>query len=109
MNAVQGRLEQQVARSFDQLLTDPALNGVRYLPLTIPGDPNAQLAIQIRQIQNGDQDVLDLHVAACWMFRGRTMGEANGAMPCADSPADGNANWWINSPAMASTRVARRP
>jgi type II secretory pathway pseudopilin PulG len=114
MNAAQGQLEQLAAADFDALMADAGYctgtcTNTRYAVLTLDG-PDGQLAIQIRPVPLTDTtpDLLDIHVAACWQQRGRVIGEANGATACADSAADGAANWWVDSPIMVSIRVARR-
>ena len=112
MNAAQGQLEQLAAADFDTaLLTDAGYctgtcTNTRRPVLTLNGI-TGQLAIQIRPVPLADTtpDLLDIHVAACWQQRGRVIGEANGAVACADGADVG---WWVDSPISASTRVARR-
>ena len=126
VNAAQGRLEELASTDFDTLwdpnapgghaldaarttrLLETLLNPV--LPNGQPALPNGRLAIQVRSAvpsgaAPGDQNtiLLDLHVAACWVHKGRTIGE--GGTNCQDGP---DANWWVDSPVMVSTRVARR-
>ena len=113
MNAVQGQLEQLSPTDFSTLQADAAFNGIRNGALErfdINGDGDTtdpvdgQLAIQIRPVPLGNPSptVLELHVAACWQQRGRLIGERAGGA-CADG---GGAGWWVESPAMVSTRVA---
>lgn len=129
MNAAQGRLEQLVATDFNTLWTDAsfaaarstrALLAANRFDLNGDGDTvdltDGWLAVQIRSVPLGavpnapSVTLLDLHVAACWIQRGRTIGEggtfSGGTPRCQDTGAD--ANWWVDSPVMVSTRVARR-
>ena len=117
MNAAQGRIEQLTSFSFDTLWEDnaPASVGIAYAGArtsqqseTLTGVPSGTLVIQIRPVPltNLTPTLLDLHVAACWRHRGRAIGgdlDQNGAC------VDGNdADSWVNSPVMVTTRVARR-
>ncbi len=141
MNAAQGRLEELSSLPFDSLWEDGSAGGTfgaarlpfpanppypRLLDHPAAGTPfanmNGQLAIQIRRVPPGNNPVtpnlLDIHVAACWQFQGRRIGERQNNDPvpawddstvaCADGTADGSTNWWVDSPVMVSARVARR-
>ncbi len=103
LNAAQGLLEEWMARPTSALRTAPAWQP---FPLTqLPPQANGQLVLQIRPVPDGSDPataaLFDLHVAACWQHRGRIIGEAG----CQDGP---DANWWVDSPVMVSTRVAQR-
>jgi type II secretory pathway pseudopilin PulG len=113
MNAAQGQLERLAAQDFDALMADAGYcTGTCASTRTVQQSslPGGLLAIQIRPAPLDDTTpaFLDIHVAACWQARGRAIGEANGATQCADGTADGAANWWVDSPVVVSTRVARR-
>jgi hypothetical protein len=121
VNEAQGMVEQLSALTIDTLLggatvTDSqgrdvdlgaALAGQTSVPFDInplaAGD-EGQLAVQIRLFPPGAaaQDLADLHVAACWVARGRQIGEQG--TDCLDADGDG----WVESPVMVSTRVSRR-
>ena len=136
LNAAQGQLEQLMATPFDQLWANAQANpngqcrgmgedvncnglldggedadgdGVLDTPL-----PGGRLAMQIRQpvedqARNpGNPMLLDVHVAACWTSRGRSIGEDKNCNGMLDAGEDANGNGWIDSPVMMSTRVARR-
>jgi hypothetical protein len=124
MNAAQARLEQLAATNIDTLLNMAGALAGRLLEA--PGDPdwpanapfaalpNARLAIQIRTVPPGapaPNNIVDIHVAACWTHRGRTIGEggadATGVPRCQDTSGD-PATWAVDSPVMVSTRIARR-
>jgi hypothetical protein len=75
--------------------------------------PNAGLIVQIKP--TASPNLLDLHVAACWMHRGRAISEDtdcdgvfdednNGILSVTEDP---NQNRWVDSPVMVSTRVGR--
>ena len=129
MNAAQARLEQLASQGIDALVNADSANGTmvgamtdRFLETPAGGTPladddvmtNARLAIQIRSVPPGAApplNLLDLHVAACWTHRGRTIGEggANGAgVPLCQDTSGNAATWAVDSPAMVSTRIARR-
>ena len=96
MNEVQGRLEQLQTIPFADL---PAQAGSIALT-TIPAATNARLVTQVQPVA-GNANLVDVHVAACWFHRQRRWaGEAN----CVNH----DANWWVDSPAMVTTRIARR-
>jgi len=134
MNAVQSRLEELSAQSFDTLLTDPQyaaartaagqcmglnedrnctgvlagqdLNGNGVLDEPILG---ARLTVRVDPFPPGTPPpatLLTLHVAACWTARGRAIGEDLNCNGVLDAGEDANANGWLDSPAMASTRIA---
>lgn len=131
VNAAQGRLEELAATDFDVLWTsnsvtlgdrtvvnlvnaraDRALLAVT-TPLLPNGQPvlsNGQLAVQIRPVPittppaTPTLALLDIHVAACWTYKTRAIGE-RGATSCQDGAADGAANWSVDSPVMVSRRV----
>ena len=134
VNGAQGLLEELAATPFDVLWTGAAATlpdgtnvnlanaraGRALIAFTGPllpnGNPsmtNGQLAVQIRPVPitapPADPTValLDVHVAACWTNKGRTIGESNGATRCQDSAAD--ANWSVDSPVMVSRRVGITP
>ncbi len=125
MNAAQGRLEQMASTNFDLLAAGTVIipgetvvsgNALTDQLVVTPaaGTPLAtiggQFALQVRPVagQPIPPNLLDLHVAACWRNRGRAIGELNGAILCQDRAAGEPAsNWWVDSPAMASTRIAR--
>jgi len=96
-NMAQGRLEELESMPFDSLTTQAGT-----MTFGLPGDP---AAIRATQVQAVTPNLMDLHVAVCWRHRRRQIGEMNGATACQDS---GDAGWWVDSPAMVSTRVARR-
>ena len=134
MNAVQGRMEELSATSFNALMTDPSfapartavgqclgleedrncngvlnggedLNGNNALDEPIRG---AHLHVRIAPFPPGAMDptLLTLHVSACWTSRGRAIGEDKNCNGFLDAGEDTNGNGWLDSPAMASTRVA---
>lgn len=120
-NEAQGMLEQLSAQTVDTLLggatfsdsqgRDVDLAAARAAHAIVPFDLNplsegeeGQLAVQIRLFPPGaaSQDLADIHVAACWVARGRQIGEQG--TDCLDADGDG----WVESPVMVSTRVSRR-
>ena len=133
MDAVQSRLEELSATSFNTLLTDPTfaaaqtpagqcmglnedrlctgqlagqdLNGNNVLDEPIPG---ARLNIRIAPFPPGTTDptLLTLYVSACWSSRGRAIGQDLNCTGVLDAGEDLNGNGWLDSPAMASTRLA---
>ena len=141
MNAAQGRLDQLSSLSFNTLWENGSAGGTfgqaRTTRMRIAADRydlngdgdnvdtvDGWLAVQIRPVPlqnplgtpNPNPSVLDLHVAACWISRGRVIGEggAVGAIPqCLDTVADdavpGVPSWVVNSPVMVSTRIAQDP
>ena len=83
-------------------------NGVLDEPLALQG---GRLSIQIRPVPppgGGTPTLLDIHVAACWTSRGRPIGEDRNCNGVLDPGEDANGNGWVDSPAMASTRIATR-
>lgn len=102
VNATQGALEVLQGTDFDTLWVDAQANPTgRQQGLVIL--PGGILAVQIRNadLRNPTNPaLLDLHVAACWQFRSRQIGDAN----CQGGIGPGG---WVNSPVMVSTRVAR--
>ena len=127
LNAAQGRLEQLSSSTIEFLLQDPSLaqaQADRQLETPAVGSPfasvsNARLAVQIRTIPPGEVppiNIVEIHVAACWTARGRTIGEGgtaangtpfNGTPLCQDTSGDVS-TWAVDSPIMVSTRVARK-
>ena len=138
MDSAQGRLEEMASTSFDTLLTGaeyiPArtdqglcrglgedrncngqldggedLNGNNQLDEPLPG---ARLNILIKNLAgsppHGVESILNLYVSACWTTRSRRIGEDQNCNGFLDAGEDLNGNGWLDSPALASTRVARR-
>ena len=98
--------------SFDTLWSDPAFASARASGLKVPIAQLAggNLSVQIRSADLKTPvtpTVLDLHVSACWQARGRRIGEDLNCNGSLDAGEDPNGNGWLDSPAMASTRVAR--
>ena len=124
MNAAQGELEQLSALPFDTLwsgveFANARANGqrVELPPELAEGLPGGAIAIKIRSadLRNPTNPaLLDLYVAACWQSRGRRIGEDQNCNGQLDPGEDGATtlnpvpNGWIDSPAMVSTRIARR-
>ena len=104
MNAVQGEVDVLMGTAFDTLWT----GGDFSLPITqLPG---GRLAVQIRSADlrtPATPTVLNLHVSACWQAAGRQIGEDQNCNGSMDPGEDTNGNGWLDSPAMASTRLAR--
>ena len=134
MNATQGRLEELSATDFDALWTGNQfaaartaagqciglnedrncngqldagedLNANNVLDEPLPG---GRLWMKIQRSIPGPQEptLLDLVVSACWATRGRRVGEdanCNGQLGAGE---DANGNGLLDSPVMASTRVA---
>lgn len=138
MDATQSRLEELVSTNFTTLATDTRynaarttagqcmglnedrncdgvlngtedLNGNGQLDEPIPG---ARLSVRIRNpdgtVPDANSTVLELHVAACWTSRGRGIGEDLNCDGTLDGGEDANGNGLLDSPAMATTRVAVR-
>ena len=104
--AVRSQLEALQAGPFNTLGSDRAGDLVQE-----PNMPPIQLSIQIRpaDTNTANPNLVDVSVAACWNSFGRPMGEDNN--PCngvMDPGEDVNLNGWLDSPAMLSTRLARR-
>ena len=134
MNAVQGKIEELSSKTFDELengaeyaaartatgqcigigedrncngilnvgedvnvngVLDDPLRGGRFFVRIQPSPPAAV-----------NPALLDVHVAACWTTRGRTVGEDRNCNGMLDAGEDVNGNGVIDSPAMASTRIA---
>ena len=132
MNAAQGQLEALAATPFNTLWTDAQFDAARppntgllmcvgedanCNGLLEPGeDANAnglldsvRLGVQIQSADTIDPpDLLNLHVAACWVSRGRSIGEDRNCNGQLDAGEDADLDGWLDSPAMVSTRIARR-
>lgn len=105
--AAKGELEQLAATSIDTLW---AASGAPPAPRPIPGLPGGVLIVQIRSAdirQPLNPNLLDVHVAACWDSYGRRIGEDLNGDGILSPAEDANANTWVDSPVMISTRVAR--
>ena len=120
INVAEGRLQQLTAASFATLVSAPAdqtclfedtnCNGILDAGEDINGNiqldseplTNGRVAIQIHPVA-GQPTMLDLRAAVCWTFRGRQIGEGAAGAPCTNQ--DGN--WWVDSPAVVTTRVAQ--
>ena len=114
MSAVEGELEVLMNTSFDTLWADPSFASARGSGLKVPiaqlAVAGGNLSVQIRSADlktPGTPTVLDLYVSACWQTRGRRIGEDLNCNGSLDAGEDTNGNGWLDSPAMASTRVAR--
>ena len=126
MQAAQGELDELASTDFDTLLTTdcayslapaslPCANrGIRTVTLanrSAQEIAGALLTVQIKPAPGESPSapsLLDIHVAACWRFHGRALGDnrnCNGQMEVGED-ADGDG--WFDSPAMVSTRVGRR-
>ena len=117
MNAAQGELEMLEATNVDTLWSDPFYaNARRTDPLlqmgqgvAVPNLHNGMLTIQIKRADPQEPPaLLDIQVAACWQHRGRPIGEDHDCDGFLDVGEDINLNGWVDSPAMVSTRIARR-
>ena len=138
MNAAEGLLERLAATNFDTLmgsqyaaarggiqrclLWDLNCNGVVETGEVLNDSllPTGALDVQLRQpsedaLRNpGNPALLDIHVAACWQSRGRSIGEDRNCNGVLDPAEDGSTsiaptpNGWVDSPVMVSTRVGRR-
>jgi hypothetical protein len=136
MNASQGRLEELAALPLDTLWNDPMYtaartaagqcmglgeddncNGALDVGEDMDGDaaldeplPGARLNVRIRNTFGAaNPTIVDIHVAACWRSGGRRLGEdtdCDGVLDTLPSAEDVNASGFMDSPAMASTRVA---
>jgi type II secretory pathway pseudopilin PulG len=74
---------------------------------------NARLTVHIRDLDgsapDGNSTLLNIHAAACWSTRGRAMSEDLNCNGQLDAGEDTRVvNGLVDSPAMASTRVAIR-
>lgn len=133
MNAVQGKLEELAATNFDALSANLAaqaaagqcmglgedadcsgtlnggedINGNGVLDEPLPG---GRLNVRIWSSIPGaaSPTLLDLHVSACWPTHGRTIGEDQNCNGQWDVGEDVNGNGLLDSPATASSRVARK-
>jgi prepilin-type N-terminal cleavage/methylation domain-containing protein len=112
LNAVHSELEAIQAEHFDLMAGNREravdLQGQGRLP---PNTPPIMLSVSIRSADDStaEPDLVDVHVAACWRSMGRDIGEDRS--PCngrTDPGEDTNGNGWLDSPAMASVRLARR-
>lgn len=120
IQAAQGELERLTSETFGTLATGAAYNGARQngqiVAINNPTElPGGALGVQIKAFPAGTPfataTLLDLSVAACWTSRGRRVGEDQSLPNCngvLDPGEDANANGWLDSPAMVSTRVARK-
>lgn len=116
IQAAQGELERLTSETFSRLATKGAYNGARQngqaVPINNPELPGGTLGVQIKTFPAGTPfdtaTLLDLSVAACWTSRGRQIGEDQDCDGVLDPGEDANANGWLDSPAMVSTRVARK-
>lgn len=137
VNAAQGKLEELAVTDFDTLLNGAQFQAARTAQGQCMGlgedvncngvlDPGedvanigvldepiqgARLTVQIRPSPPTASPVnlLDIHIAACWQHRGRPIGEDVNCNGLVDAGEDNNpTNNWVDSPAMMSTRVARR-
>ncbi|MBI4597597.1 MAG: hypothetical protein HY737_04250 [Candidatus Omnitrophica bacterium] len=116
LNAAQGQLDQLSATPLDTLWTGPAYAGARgngqSAPLTgLPAGAQGVLTIQIKSgdLHNpGNPSLLDLHVAACWRERGRQIGGDRNCNGQFDVGEQVDADGWLQSPVMVSTRMGRR-
>lgn len=112
INDVQGTLEQISAMPFDTIWEDGGGGGIygaaRTSQMALPLDalPGGSILLQIRPVPLGNPNpsLLDIAVAACWTHRNRAIGERTAGV-CGDGA---DANWWVDSSVMVSTRVARR-
>lgn len=123
VNAAQGQLEALMAESVTTIASDAQFAPARGSGqcVGIVEDPNCALGTAARsgrlavQIKNPDgslatsaSDMVDVHVAACWVIRGRIIGEDVNCNGHLDAGEDLNGNGWIDSPAMVTTRIARK-
>ena len=136
MNAVQGKLEELAATNFDTLLTGVTFQGARTAAGQCMGlgeDANCSGTLNGGEDVNGNgvldeplsggrlnvriwssiagaasPTLLDLHVSACWPTHGRTIGEDQNCNGQWDVGEDVNGNGLLDSPATASSRVARK-
>ena len=116
LNATQGQLDQLAVTSLDTLWPDAASAGPRGSGQSaalngLPAGTNGLLAIQIKSgdLHNpGNPALLDLHVAACWKERGRQIGGDRNCNGQLDAGETADADGWLQSPVMVSTRIGRR-
>ncbi len=116
IQAAQGELERLSNETFGTLATGAAYAGARGngqpVPVNNPELPGGTLGVQIKAFPAGTpfatSTLLDLSVAACWTSRGRRMGEDLSCNGVLDPGEDANANGWLDSSAMVSTRVAKK-
>ena len=137
MNAAQGELDALMSKGFGTLATGSELTGARGTTGSCVGIgedvncngildagedrngddrvdsplPGGRLLIQIKQPDGSpptaESTLLTLHVAACWAFHGRQIGEDRNCDGQLGAGEDANGSGWADSPAMISTRVAR--
>ncbi len=79
----------------------------------VNGSPAGTLHIRISTTKGEakeDATLLDVHVAASWVTRGRCIGgedrNCNSLLDTSPTNEDRNANGWLDAPVMASTRLA---
>lgn len=134
MNTVQGELEQLMATDFATLANpagpfaaarafgqcvpmgeDTNCDGVLQPAEDTDADgrldalmPGGRMSIRIEESPTGslNPSLLDIHVAACWTARGRRIGEDVNCNGILNLGEDVNLNGWLDSPAMATTRIA---
>ena len=121
LNEAQGAMDEMAATSFDTLCAGgqflgayPNQGGQQDISASLSAATTNPLTgltgvVMVRQIKPfpfaascTNQTTLDLSVAVCWNARGRTIGENQNGRLCVDANADG----WVTSPAMVSTRVS---
>ena len=118
LQAAQGELERLTSENFSTLAgggyADAQGNG-RRVDIINAELPGGALGVQIKTFPAGTDflqaTMLDLSVAACWTSRGRRIVEDQSLPNCngvLDPGEDANANGWLDSPAMVSTRVAKK-
>jgi hypothetical protein len=114
IHATEGELERLSNEDFDTLWTGAAYAGARQngqrVDINNAELPGGALGVQIKPYPAGaaNPTLLDLSVAACWASRGRRLGEDQNCNGVLDPGEDANGNGWIDSPAMVSTRIARK-
>ena len=116
IQAAQGELERLTSETFSTLATGAAYVGARQNGQSVAINnaelPGGMLGVQIKTFPAGTPfataTLLDLSVAACWTSRGRRIGEDQSCNGVLEAAEDVNGNGWIDSPAMVSTRVARK-
>ena len=116
LQATQGELERLSNEDFNTLSIGLTYAGARQngQPVAINNAelPGGTLGVQIKAFPAGTPfgtaTLLDLSVAACCTSRGRRIGEDQNCDGVLDAGEDANGNTWIDSPAMVSTRVARK-
>ena len=110
LNAAQGQLDALSATTFDTLWTGSQFAGARASGQTVaftlePNAPASRQGLLGIQIKTADvrtpnnPNLLDIQVAACWVERGRQIGQNS---TCT------NGAGWVTSPIVVSTRMGRR-